>query len=337
MSSRERKSRVGLKLPIPAREDAFAKPMPLPLPLPKPPNMNGACKLPCVPLEEVTLEDLQKISTLGCGSSGKVYKVKHVKTGKIYALKIIQEKHELAVRKQIMREMEILRRANSPHIVQCYGIFDRGGEISFVLEYMDGGTLAQVLQAHKKIPEHYLAEVARQVLKGLHYLHQNKIVHRDIKPSNLLINKRREVKIAEFGVSTVLAHTLAQCNSFVGTCAYMSPERFDPDGYGGKYDGCSADIWSLGLSLLECALGRFPCLSPGQRPDWPTLMVAICLGDPPSPPPDASLEFQDFIRCCLQKDALLRHTAQRLLSHPFLKKYGQQSCDLSPLLQALHL
>jgi len=337
MSSRERKSRVGLKLPIPAREDAFAKPMPLPLPLPKPPNMNGACKLPCVPLEEVTLEDLQKISTLGCGSSGKVYKVKHVKTGKIYALKIIQEKHELAVRKQIMREMEILRRANSPHIVQCYGIFDRGGEISFVLEYMDGGTLAQVLQAHKKIPEHYLAEVARQVLKGLHYLHQNKIVHRDIKPSNLLINKRREVKIADFGVSTVLAHTLAQCNSFVGTCAYMSPERFDPDGYGGKYDGCSADIWSLGLSLLECALGRFPCLSPGQRPDWPTLMVAICLGDPPSPPPDASLEFQDFIRCCLQKDALLRHTAQRLLSHPFLKKYGQQSCDLSPLLQALHL
>lgn len=108
-----------------------------------------------------------------------------------------------------------------------------------------------------------MADVTRQVLKGLHYLHQNKIVHHDIKHSNLLINKRREVKIVDFGVNTVLAHTLTQCNSFVGTCAYMSPERFDPDGYGGKYDGCSTDIWSLVLSLLECALGRFPCLSPG--------------------------------------------------------------------------
>lgn len=117
----------------------------------------------------------------------------------------------------------------------------------------------------------------------------------------------------------------------------MSPERFDPDRYGGEYDGCSADIWSLGLSLLECAIGRFPCLSPGQKADWPTLMVAICLGDPPSPPPDASPEFESFIRSCLQKDASHRHTAHRLLFHPFLKKFEEKPCDLSPILRSLHL
>ncbi|KAJ7562563.1 hypothetical protein O6H91_03G074600 [Diphasiastrum complanatum] len=234
--------------------------------------------------------------------------------------------------------MEISRRfcANSPYVVQCYGVFERGGEISLVLEYMDGGTLANVLAAQRKISERYLAEVTRQVLKGLMYLHSNKIVHRDIKPSNLLINCRQQVKIADFGVSTELAHTLAQCNSFVGTCAYMSPERFDPDGNGGHYD-CSADIWSLGLTLLECAVGHFPCLDPGQKADWPTLMWVICMSDPPSPPADASPEFQSFIRSCLQKDAVQRPTASWLLNHPFLKNYEGQSCSLSPLLERLQL
>ncbi|KAJ7564337.1 hypothetical protein O6H91_02G013400 [Diphasiastrum complanatum] len=234
--------------------------------------------------------------------------------------------------------MEISRRfcANSPYVVQCYGVFERGGEISLVLEYMDAGTLAHVLSAQKKISEPYLAELTRQVLKGLMYLHSNKIVHRDIKPSNLLINRRQQVKIADFGVSTELAHTLAQCNSFVGTFAYMSPERFDPDGNGGHYD-CSADIWSLGLTLLECAIGRFPCLSPGQKADWPTLMWVICWCDPPAPPPDASPEFQSFIRSCLQKDAAQRPTAHGLLNHPFVKKYEGQSCSLSPLLEKLQL
>ncbi|ERN17934.1 hypothetical protein AMTRI_Chr13g121890 [Amborella trichopoda] len=328
----KRKPRAAaLKLPIiPAREDPFApnnhhKGQPRAMPLPLPPS------------SEVALEELEKVCRLGSGSSGKVYKARHVHTGAIYALKIIQEKHDAQVRQQIKREMEILRRALNPHVVRCYGVFDRGGEISFVLEYMDAGSLADVLAAHRRIPEPFLARVAAHCLQGLLYLHKNKIVHRDIKPSNLLINRRREVKIADFGVSKVLDSTLAQCNSYVGTCAYMSPERFNPDAQDGHYDGCSADIWSLGLSLLECAMGRFPCLPPGQKPDWPTLMMAICMGDPPAPPADSSPEFQSFIRACLQKNACLRPSAKHLLTHPFLTKYKEKDCDLSPLLKSLQL
>eukprot|EP00249_Psilotum_nudum_P017689 c26442_g2_i1 orf=619-1686(-) len=350
---KERRARSGLKLPmIPVREDGFGKLEPLPLPLPRPQvqlasqpagapevKSGGVCRLPPAKVERdiVAPDDMVKICVIGHGSSGKVHKVRHRQTGKIYALKVIQEKHELAITRQIMREMAILKGANSPYIVRCHGISDKGGEISFVLEYMDGGSLADVLQSQKKISEYYLAEVARQVLRGLMYLHQNKIVHRDIKPSNLLLNCKRQVKIADFGVSTVLANTLAACNSFVGTCAYMSPERFDPESHGGKYNGYAADIWSLGLSLLECAIGHFPLLSPGQKADWPTLMVAICFGDPPSCPANASPEFRTFIKDCLLKDPSRRPSAAQLLSYPFITKYERQSCSLPGLLQSLEL
>jgi serine/threonine protein kinase len=337
-----------LSLSLP-RRDPVPQPLPLPPPFADSSSVIRNFKLTTTSIpaalqgrkEEVCLDDLDLDSKclLGAGSGGKVYRVVHRRTGRIYALKIIQEKqqYELAVCRQIMREMEILRRAKSPYLVECYGVFDHGGEVCFVLEFMDGGTLADVLKLHRTISETYLAQVTKQVLLGLQYLHKHKIVHRDIKPSNLLINCRQQVKIADFGVSTVLAHTFAQCNSFVGTCAYMSPERFDPDGNGSCEYGYSADIWSLGLTLLECAIGRFPCLQPGEKPDWPTLMCAICLGDPPSPPPDASPEFKNFIVCCLQKDAVRRPSAEMLLTHPFVKNSELQPCSVSTLLQGLVL
>ncbi|KAJ7297175.1 hypothetical protein O6H91_10G045800 [Diphasiastrum complanatum] len=345
MCTRERKPR-----PAPIRSDTFRKLQPLPLPLPLPPssqqqlagsrlsgfdssivqdatNRLARCglglKLPPLPTESkgVFLEDLQREEIIGRGSSGKVYKTIHRKTGTAYALKVIQEHHEPLVRKQTMKEMGISRHcADSPFVVQCHGVFERGGEIFLILEYMNGGTLADLLNKHGRLTEPVLAHITRQILKGLQYLHSKKIVHRDIKPSNLLLNHKQEVKIADFGVSTELANTLAQCNSFVGTCAYFSPERFDPDVNGGKYDS-SADIWSLGLTVLECAIGFFPCLKPGQKPDWPTLICNICLDDPPAPPTDASVEFQGFIRACLQKDPLRRPSAHKLLMHPFLQKY----------------
>lgn len=335
--------------PMPLPRSMSPAPMPLPLPpmpmgsyfspppLPHTPGQQFRLPFPPSQEKDVLLEDLERLGLLGCGSGGKVYKVQHRKTGKIYALKIIQETYEPALMRQIVKEMEILRGVNSKFVVQCFGVYEMGGEISFVLEYMNGGTLADVLEKQKKISEQYLAEMTKQVLTGLVYLHKRKIVHRDIKPSNLLLNYKQEVKIADFGVSTVLANTMAQCNSFVGTCAYMSPERFNPDGNGGNYDGYSADIWSLGLTLLECAIGRFPCLQPGEKPDWPTLMFAICLGDPPAPPPYASPEFKDFIRRCLQKDPSLRPPAVKLLSHPFILKYEGYPSGLTALLHSLQL
>lgn len=304
-----------LNIPIPAPQQTQLYRLPLP------PQSTAVSK------DVSDLSDLERIQIVGHGSGGNVYKVRHRKTSALYALKVIQGNHDETVRRQIIREMEILKKTESPYVVKCHGIFEKGEQIHFVLEYMDGGSLEH--RRSDMMSERFLAEVARQVLQGLKYLHGHKIVHRDIKPSNLLINKKQEVKIADFGVSRILSQTLDPCNTYVGTCAYMSPERFDPETYGGRYDGYAGDIWSLGLSLLECFIGHFPFLAAGQKADWPTLMCAICYGDPPSPPSTASVHFRSFITCCLHKDARKRWTAAKLLGHPFLASNSSQTPSIA--------
>ncbi|KAK4781849.1 hypothetical protein SAY86_015951 [Trapa natans] len=312
---RERRQ-MNLRLPLPEISERRPR-FPLPLPLSAvTSSTSGSSSIP--------LSDIEKLHVLGHGNGGTVYKVRHRRTSAIYALKVVQgDDCDPVIRRQIHREMEILRRTDHPQIVRCHGIVEKpsGGGFAIVMEYMEVGTLDTVLRSEGTLSETKLADVARQVLSGLSYLHSHQIIHRDIKPSNLLVNRKMEVKIADFGVSKIMGRTLDPCNSYVGTCAYMSPERFDPDAYGGSYDGYAADIWSLGLTLLELYLGHFPMASgPGERPDWATLMCAICFGDPPSSPAGASEEFRNFIECCLQKDSSKRWSAQQLLSHPFVSQ-----------------
>ncbi|NP_001303227.1 mitogen-activated protein kinase kinase 9-like [Brassica napus] len=263
----------------------------------------------------ISAADLEKLNVLGCGNSGTVYKVSHKNT--LYALKTVNGDMDPILTRQLMREMEILRRTDSPYVVKCHGIFEKPvvGEVSILMEYMDGGTLESLRGA---VTEKRLAGFARQILKGLSYLHGLKIVHRDIKPANLLLNSKGEVKIADFGVSKILVRSLDSCNSYVGTCAYMSPERFDSGG--GSSDVYAGDIWSFGLMMLELLVGHFPLLPPGQRPDWATLMCAVCFGEPPRAPEGCSEEFRSFVDCCLRKDSTKRWTASQLLGHPFLQE-----------------
>ncbi|KAF8090446.1 hypothetical protein N665_0476s0025 [Sinapis alba] len=270
----------------------------------------------------ISAPDLEKLNVLGCGNSGTVYKVRHKTTAELYALKTVNGDTDPILTRQLMREMEILRRTDSPYVVKCHGIFEKplvGGEVSILMEYMDGGTLESLRGA---VTEKRLAAFARQILKGLSYLHGLKIVHRDIKPANLLLNCKDEVKIADFGVSKILVRSLESCNSYVGTCAYMSPERFDSESAGGRSsDVYAGDIWSFGLMMLELLVGYFPLLPrPGQRLDWATLMCAVCFGEPPRAPEGCSEEFCSFVDCCLRKDSSKRWTASQLLGHPFLRE-----------------
>uniref|UniRef100_A0A803PHB0 Vacuolar cation/proton exchanger n=1 Tax=Cannabis sativa TaxID=3483 RepID=A0A803PHB0_CANSA len=261
----------------------------------------------------IHVSELERVSRVGSGAGGTVYKVIHRPTGKLYALKVIYGNHDESVRRQICREIEILRDVDNPNVVKCHDMFDHNGEIEVLLEFMDRGSLEG-----QKIPrEQDLADLARQTLRGLAYLHSRRIVHRDIKPSNLLIDTRNQVKIADFGVSRILEQTMDPCNSSVGTIAYMSPERINTDLNQGQYDGYAGDIWSLGVSILEFYLGRFP-FAVGRQGDWASLMCAICMSQPPEAPPTASREFRDFIACCLQREPRRRWTASRLLHHPFI-------------------
>lgn len=126
-------------------------------------------------------------------------------------------------RKQIARELKINQSSQCPYAVVCYQIFYDNGVISIVMEYMDGGSLADFLRKVKSIPEQYLAAICKQVLKGLVYLHHEKhIIHRDLKPSNILINHGGDVKITDFGVSVVGTSTYGHQGTFIGTKSYMS-------------------------------------------------------------------------------------------------------------------
>ncbi|KAF9680430.1 hypothetical protein SADUNF_Sadunf06G0120400 [Salix dunnii] len=296
---------------------------------------------------QLSLADIDMVKVIGKGSSGIVQLVQHKWTSQFFALKVIQMNIEESARKAIAQELKINQSSQCPYVVMCYQSFYDNGAISIILEYMDGGSLADFLKSVKKIAEPYLAAVCKQVktwkiisplvlctyniyqflhqptslfvipsmqvLKGLLYLHHEKhIIHRDLKPSNLLINHRGEVKITDFGVSAIMQSTSGQANTFVGTYVYMSPERIS----GERYD-YKSDIWSLGLVLLECATGQFSIIPPVLDEGWTNvyeLMVAIVDQPPPSAPPEQfSPEFCSFISACVQKDPKDRQSAHELM------------------------
>lgn len=208
---------------------------------------------------ELSDHDLEKLGELGSGNGGVVMKVRHKPTMLIMARKLIHLEVKPAIKKQIIRELKVLHECNFSHIVGFYGAFYSDGEISICMEYMDGGSLDLILKRAGRIPEQILGKITSAVLRGLSYLRdKHNIIHRDVKPSNILVNSSGEIKICDFGVSGQLIDSMA--NSFVGTRSYMSPERLQ-----GTHYSVQSDIWSLGLSLVEMAIGMYPIPPPDYR------------------------------------------------------------------------
>ncbi|XP_020269150.1 mitogen-activated protein kinase kinase 2-like isoform X2 [Asparagus officinalis] len=263
------------------------------------------------------------VKVIGKGSGGIVQLVRHKWTGQFFALKVIQMNIQEDICRQIAQELRINLSSQSPFVVVCYQSFYDNGVISIVLEYMDGGSLADFLAKVKSIPEAYLSAICKQVLKGLIYLHHEKhIIHRDLKPSNILIKHTGEVKISDFGVSVILASSSGQRDTFTGPCHYMSPERIS-----GNRHGYSSDIWSLGLVMLECATGQFPY--PPVDSFYELLEAVVDQPAPRAPSDQFSEEFCSFISTCIQKKPEDRHSALLLLEHPFLHMYDDLHVDLS--------
>ncbi|KAE9396332.1 dual specificity protein kinase FUZ7 [Gymnopus androsaceus JB14] len=197
-------------------------------------------------------EDLENLAELGMGNGGSVMKVVHVPTGIIMAKKVVLMDAKPSVRKQILRELHITHSCNSRYIVSSFGAYILEPNICICMEYMDKGSFDGIYKRMGAIPIDMVGMVAANVLEGLVYLYDvHHIIHRDIKPSNILLNSEGEIKLCDFGVSGELINSIA--NTFVGTSVYMSPERIQ----GGQYS-VESDIWSLGITLIELAHGRFP-------------------------------------------------------------------------------
>uniref|UniRef100_A0A0K8TLS1 mitogen-activated protein kinase kinase n=1 Tax=Tabanus bromius TaxID=304241 RepID=A0A0K8TLS1_TABBR len=295
---------------------------------------------------ELSDEDLEKLGELGSGNGGVVMKVRHIPTQLIMARKLIHLEVKPAIKKQIVRELKVLHECNFPHIVGFYGAFYSDGEISICMEYMDGGSLDLILKRAGRIPESILGKITLAVLKGLSYLRdKHAIMHRDVKPSNILVNSSGEIKICDFGVSGQLIDSMA--NSFVGTRSYMSPERLQ-----GIHYSVQSDIWSLGLSLVEMAIGMYPIPPPdaktleaifdensddgSQTTVEPKAMAIFELLDyiVNEPPPKLEHriftdEFKDFVDICLKKDPDERADLKRLLSHPWIRRSETEEVDIA--------
>uniref|UniRef100_A0A7S3LMB3 mitogen-activated protein kinase kinase n=1 Tax=Aplanochytrium stocchinoi TaxID=215587 RepID=A0A7S3LMB3_9STRA len=275
-------------------------------------------------------KDIVERNIIGRGASSCVKEAIHVPSGTRLALKIINI-YDKTKRDQLLKEIHSLYHANCPSVVSFYGAYLKDGNITIALEYMDGGSLDNVIRQVGYIAERALAAMVFQILWALAYLKIENRVHRDIKPSNILINSQGCVKLSDFGISKDLKYSVACCKTFIGTLKYMSPERINNATY-----SYTSDIWALGIVIYQCATGRYPYETP---PSTSYIERVQAVMDNPSPPlphvvrvPQSSgsstlkhINFspnmRDFVAQCVASQEE-RQPAHRLLNHPWMKQYS---------------
>jgi len=218
----------------------------------------------------------------------------------------------------LAQEIDILKEAGeSPYVVNYFGCYLKDSTLLIVMEYCDGGSVTDIIRDCKKsLNEEQITSIIACTVQGLIFLHSRNILHRDLKAANVLLTSDGIAKLADFGVSAKLQHTLQKKKTVVGSPYWIAPEiitKSKADGYGMK-----ADIWSLGITAYEMAEGEPPHF------DVPSMRVIFIIPkkDPPTLPDRSKWteDFHNFLATCLQKEASHRPTAKELLEHPFVKK-----------------
>eukprot|EP01061_Rhynchopus_euleeides_P004033 TRINITY_DN1335_c0_g2_i1.p1 TRINITY_DN1335_c0_g2~~TRINITY_DN1335_c0_g2_i1.p1 ORF type:complete len:414 (+),score=141.04 TRINITY_DN1335_c0_g2_i1:150-1391(+) len=265
------------------------------------------------PFEDLVREQ----KPLGMGNQASVQLCEFKPTGEKLAMKECPFSKDINKSGLVSDLAHVLAVENHPNVVASHDVYFRDGHLMILMEYCSNGSLAELLdrgpRPNMKIPTDMLSCITAQVVKGLHHLHSKKIIHRDMKPSNILINKDGVVKICDFGVSKTtteeqLVHTA------VGAKAYLSPERVRSEGY-----FMPSDVWALGVTIAELALGDYPWKN---RVDMMTELCEMLASGRASiewpATGDYSDELKDFVAQCLISNTKERATTEQLLRHPFL-------------------
>nr|XP_057933473.1 serine/threonine-protein kinase 10-like [Doryrhamphus excisus] len=256
------------------------------------------------------------IGELGDGAFGKVFKAQNRQTGVLAAAKVIDTKTEEEL-EDYMVEIDILASCDHPNIVKLLDAFYYEGKLWILIEFCAGGAVdAVMLELERPLTEPQIRVVCRQTLQALVYLHDNKIIHRDLKAGNILLTLNGDVKLADFGVSARNIKTLQRRDSFIGTPYWMAPEVVMCETSKDRPYDYKADIWSLGVTLIEMAQIE----PPNHEMNPMRVLLKIAKADPPTlmQPSRWSPEFNNFLKRCLDKNVDSRWNATQLLQHSFV-------------------
>ncbi|XP_037096980.1 TRAF2 and NCK interacting kinase a isoform X8 [Syngnathus acus] len=285
---------------------------------------------PARSLDEIDLSALRDpagifelVELVGNGTYGQVYKGRHVKTGQLAAIKVMDVTGD--EEEEIKAEINMLKKySHHRNIATYYGAFIKKNppgiddQLWLVMEFCGAGSVTDLIKNTKgnSLKEEWTAYICREILRGLTHLHQHKVIHRDIKGQNVLLTENAEVKLVDFGVSAQLDRTVGRRNTFIGTPYWMAPEVIacdeNPDA---TYD-FKSDLWSLGITAMEMAEGAPPLC------DMHPMRALFLIPRNPAPRLKSkkwSKKFQLFIESCLVKSHGQRPSTEQLLKHPFIR------------------
>ncbi|KAJ4962080.1 hypothetical protein NE237_021990 [Protea cynaroides] len=281
-------------------------------------------KLPNFGMEHGHAIRWRKGELIGCGAYGGVYMGMNLDTGELLAVKQVSMATKHAPRDkaqdnllELEEEVKLLKNLSHPNIVRYLGAARDEENLNILLEFVPGGSISSLLGKFGSFPESVIRTYTKQLLKGLEYLHDNGIIHRDIKGANILVDNKGCIKLSDFGASKKAVElATASGTELKGTPYWMAPEVILQTG-----QSFSADIWSVGCTVIEMATGKPPWSEQYQE-----VAALFHIGTTKSHPPipeHLSLETKEFLLKCLHKEPDLRPAASELLQHPFVTGKNQ--------------
>lgn len=269
------------------------------------------------------------VKKLGEGSSGKVKLGVHTETGQEVAIKILDKNKLISDAKllrRVEREIAVMRLIRHPNVLRLYDVFQSEAHLFLILEYVDGGELYGYVQKRGQLTVDEAFHFFSQLLSGLRYCHNNLICHRDLKLENLLLDKNRNLKIADFGMASLMPEGQLLATS-CGSPHYASPEVVKGD----KYNGFASDVWSCGVILYALTTGRLPF----DADALPRLLLKVKRGKF-AMPSNMDPDLQDLIKCMLAYDPANRIPPRLISKHPWYEKTLESVKETPEGLQPWH-